>query len=115
MELTFVVTKLETQGEHNAVNVIHYTVSGTDDNGDSATLERTIGFKLADGTADNYIAFNNVTQANALAWLQNALTPPVKDDLGNTLDIDTYPEVKLGIEIDIKSSIAKAATNLPWE
>ena len=128
MDLTFTVQKIETQGNHKAVQVIHYTVSGTDSDGASASLQRTTGFKLKDGTEAGYVAFNDVTQATAVAWVKSALTPihlansyietdaDGNETMKGTADgADMWPEVKLGIEIDIKAAIAKEKTNLPWE
>tara|TARA_B100000780_G_scaffold145515_1_gene101674 strand:+ start:501 stop:887 length:387 start_codon:yes stop_codon:yes gene_type:complete len=127
MDLTFTVQKIKTEGENKAVQVIYYTVSGTDDDGASASLQRITGFKLKDGTEDGYVAFEDVTQATAVAWVKSALTPihlansyietdaDGNEEMKGTADgVDLWPGVKLGIEMDIKAAIAKAATNLPW-
>tara|TARA_R110000744_G_C19199667_1_gene544816 strand:+ start:465 stop:851 length:387 start_codon:yes stop_codon:yes gene_type:complete len=128
MNLTFTVQKIQTQGDHKAAQVIHYTVSGTNSDGASASLQRTTGFKLKDGTEAGYVAFDDVTQDTAVAWVKSALTPTHlansyietdadgNEEMKGTADgADLWPEVKLGIEMDINEAIAKAATNLPWE
>lgn len=124
MDLTFTVQKIKTTGEHKAVINIHYTVSGTDDNGKSASLHRVIPFPIKDGTEDGYVAFDDITQETAVAWVKSALTPThladvyVDDDgymQGTATGIDLWSEVEQSIKADINSEIAKAETNLPWE
>ncbi len=128
MDLTFTIQKMDVKGDHKAVTVIHYTVSGTDDNNKTASLQRTIPLRpVPDGTEDGFVAFADVTQETATAWIKSALTPIHLEDSyvdkdgimqGTETDIDLWPEVKQGIINDINSKIAETEsekeTNLPW-
>lgn len=127
-DLTFTVQKIASEGAQKSVKIIEYTVSGTDDNSKSASLQRTIGFKLKDGTEAGYVGFNDITEANAIAWIKSALTPThIKDDYvdadgilqGTATGTDLWDEVERGIKDDIAAAIATVAREaetsaLPW-
>jgi len=113
MELTYTIDKIETTGEQNSVRIIHYTISGTED-GVTESIKRTAGFSLKDGTEDNFVAFENLTEETAISWIKKHLTPNVVDDDGNETDIDCWDEVEQGLIQDIKDEIKKQETNLPW-
>lgn len=118
MELVFTVNKIDTQADHKSVHQIHYTMSGTDDNGKTGSIKNTIGFRLKESSAEGFIPFENITESNAKDWIKFALTPTHIDDDGNETDTDLWPEVQAQLVMQIERAIAeeeaKNETNLPW-
>jgi len=51
MNLTWTIDNMKTEGEQKSVRIIEYTVSGTDENNNTASIKGAVGFKLRDGTA----------------------------------------------------------------
>jgi|TARA_E500000318_G_C3524186_1_gene197701 hypothetical protein len=113
MNLTWTIDNMTTEGEHKYVRIIHYTVSGTDENNNTGSIKGAVGFKFRDGTEDDYIDFNNIDKETAISWIKKALTPVVLDDNGNETDIDAWSEVEQGIKIQIQEKIKENQTNLP--
>jgi hypothetical protein len=113
MNLTWTIDNMTTEGEHKYVRIIHYTVSGTDENNNTGSIKGAVGFKFRDGTEDDYIDFNSIDKETAISWIKKALTPVVLDDNGNETDIDTWSEVEQGIKIQIQEKIKENQTNLP--
>jgi|SRR5210317_744253 len=113
MNLTWTINNMTTEGEHNSVRTIEYTVTGTDENNNTASIKRAVGFKLRDGTETDFIDYNTIDTTTAISWIKEALTPVVLDDDGNETDIDAWSEVEMFIKMDIQQKIKENQTNLP--
>ena len=113
MDLTWKIDNMTTEGEHKYVRIIHYTVSGTDENNNTGSIKGAVGFKFRDGTEDDYIDFNSIDKETAISWIKQALTPVVLDDDGNETDIDVWFEIEQGIKIQIQEKIKENPTNMP--
>ena len=53
MNLIWKINNMENEGEHNSVRIIHYTVSGTDENNNTASIKQAVGLNPRDGTEDD--------------------------------------------------------------
>jgi len=113
MNLTWTIDNMKTEGEQKSVRIIEYTVSGTDENNNTASIKGAVGFKLRDGTETDFIDFNSIDNETAISWIKQALTPVVLDDDGNETDIDAWSEIEQGIKIQIQENIKQNQTNLP--
>ena len=113
MDLTWKIDNMTTEGEHKYVRIIHYTVSGTDENNNTGSIKGAVGFKFRDGTEDDYIDFNSIDKETAISWIKQALTPVVLDDDRKETDIDAWSEIEMSIKMDIKQNIKESQTNLP--
>jgi len=113
MNLIWKINNMENEGEHNSVRIIHYTVSGTDENNNTASIKQAVGLNPRDGTEDDFIDFNNIDEATAVSWIKQALTPVVFDDDGNKTDINVWSEIEMSIKMDIQQKIKENQTNLP--
>ncbi len=113
MNLTWTIDNMTTEGEHKYVRIIHYTVSGTDENNNTGSIKGAVGFKFRNGTEDDYIDFNSIDNETAISWIKQALIPVVLDDDGNETDIDPWSEIEMSIKMDIKQNIKENQTNLP--
>jgi len=113
MDLIWKIDNMTTEGEHKYVRIIHYTVSGTDENNNTGSIKGAVGFKFRDGTEDDYIDFNNINKETAISWIKQALTPVVLDDDRKETDIDAWSEIEMSIKMDIKQNIKESQTNLP--
>ena len=113
MDLIWKIDNMTTEGEHKYVRIIHYTVSGTDENNNTGLIKGAVGFKFRDGTEDDYIDFNNINKETAISWIKQALTPVVLDDDRKETDIDAWSEIEMSIKMDIKQNIKESQTNLP--
>jgi len=113
MNLTWKIDNMTTQGEHNSVRTIEYTVTGTDENNNTASIKGAVGFKLRDGTETDFIDYNTIDTTTAISWIKKALTPVILDDDGNETDIDAWSEVEMFIKMDIQQKIKENQTNLP--
>ena len=113
MNLTWTIDNMTTEGEHKYVRIIHYTVSGTDENNNTGSIKGAVGFKFRDGTEDDYINFNSIDNETAISWIKQALTPVVLDDDGNETDINPWSEIEMSMKMDIQQKIKENQTNLP--
>jgi len=113
MDLIWKIDNMTTEGEHKYVRIIHYTVSGTDENNKTASIKGAVGFKFRDGTEDDYIDFNSINKETTISWIKQALTPVVLDGDGKKTDTDAWPEIETSIKMDIKQKIKENQTNLP--
>ena len=104
---------MTTEGEHKYVRIIHYTVSGTDENNNTGSIKGAVGFKFRDGTEDDYIDFNSIDKETAISWIKQALKPVVLDDDWNETDIDVWSEIEQVIKIQIQEKIKENQTNMP--
>jgi hypothetical protein len=113
MNLQWTIDNMTTEGEHKYVRIIHYTVSGTDENNNTSSIKGAVGFRFRNGTEDDYIDFNSIDNETAISWIKQALTPVVLDDDGNETDINAWSEIEQGIKIQIQEKINETKTNLP--
>jgi hypothetical protein len=113
MDLTWKIDNMTTEGEHKYVRIIHYTVSGTDENNNTGSIKGAVGFKFRDGTEDDYIDFNSIDKETAISWIKQALTPVILDDDGKETDIDAWPEIEMTMKMNIQQKINETKTNLP--
>jgi len=113
MDLIWKIDNMITEGEHKYVRIIHYTVSGTDENNNTGSIKGAVGFKFRDGTEDDYIDFNSIDKETAISWIKQALTPVILDNDGNETDINAWSEIEQGIKIEIQENIKENQTNLP--
>ena len=69
MEYTWSVTSLKHNAAQSVVQV-YWTKTGTDTGGNVGTFSGTTPFDDPDPTAEGYIAFADLTEADVLGWVQ---------------------------------------------
>lgn len=106
MELTLVwtVTRLEVTSDdtHSDVVQTYWKVTGTDENGVSASFNGATPFS-PDRTLETYVPFAELTEETVLEWIKSSISDYSKD------------EIIKGIETEIKSrSISLESKEFPW-
>lgn len=114
MTYTWKITGLQKRDQVNsegatlagAVVQTYWEMEGTDENGDKAKFSGATPFSAADVAAGSFVAFEELTEANVLAWVQNVVE--------NDPTYAAHIEGRIRNEID-KSSVSDIAqTSLPW-
>tara|TARA_R110002020_G_scaffold198231_1_gene399443 strand:+ start:991 stop:1299 length:309 start_codon:yes stop_codon:yes gene_type:complete len=68
--ITWKVRNCESTASDGCINEVKYTIYGVD--GDYSA-RRTVFTRLDSKDDDNFITYNNVTEANVLAWVKSKL------------------------------------------
>ena len=98
MAVTWTISQLERNTDGNGVVVAHWTASDVDGE-HSGSSYGTCGF-TPDSTADGYTAYADITEAQAIGWVQ--------------ADVDA-DAIEASIAAQIEASKAPAvATGTPW-
>lgn len=114
MTYTWKITGLQKKDQVNsegatlegAVVQTYWEMVGTDENGDTAKFSGATPFSAADVPAGSFVAFEELTEANVLAWVQNVVN--------NDTVYLAHIEERIRNEIDKDSISDIAQTSLPW-
>jgi hypothetical protein len=82
MDYTWAVTSLKktVNGDISGVVVQStWTCTGTDADGDSGTFNGATPFPLSDVDPDNFIPYEELTEADVLSWIQAVVVDSYKD------------------------------------
>ena len=95
---TWTIAQLERNTSDGGVTVVHWRVSAVD--GDyTASAYGTCGF-TPDASAEGFVAFDALTEAEVLAWVQSSVDKDATETmLAGTIEVDMNPT---------------SATGLPW-
>jgi hypothetical protein len=87
---TWTIAQLERNTSDGGVTVAHWRVSAVD--GDyTASAYGTCGF-TPDATAENFVAFEELTQENVLAWVFGSIDkPPIEENLATNIEDQKAP------------------------
>lgn len=58
---------------NNVVVATRWTITGTDEDGNSATYEGATPFRFEEVDQNNFIDFNNLTEETVLSWIQEVV------------------------------------------
>ena len=111
MALTYVyaVTSLKktTDGSiDNAVVQSTWTCTGTDEDGDSGVFNGATPFPLSSVDPDNFIPYEELTEADIIGWIQAVVVGPYKDHIDGQIN----KQIAL-----IKDPVVEVPSNeLPW-
>ena len=111
MALTYVyaVTSLKktTDGSiDNAVVQSTWTCTGTDADGDSGVFNGATPFPLSSVDPDNFIPYEELTEADIIGWIQAVVVGPYKDHIDGQIN----KQIAL-----IKDPVVEVPSNeLPW-
>jgi hypothetical protein len=111
MALTYVyaVTSLKktTDGSiDNAVVQSTWTCTGTDADGDSGVFNGATPFPLADVDPDNFIPYEELTEADIIGWIEAVVVGSYKEHI----DAQIMKQIAL-----IKNPVVEVPSNeLPW-
>lgn len=103
MEVTWSIAQLERNAADGGVVTAHWRVTGSETVGEdtyTASAYGTVSF-TPDPTADDFIPYENLTEADVLAWVQAEL------------DVDAYT-ASLQSQIDFQKN-PPTLTGVPWE
>ena len=100
MEYTWAVTGIKHNQEQSVVQT-YWTKTGTDAEGNTGTFSGATPFENADPSADGYIPFSDLTEADVIGWVQAVV-------------VDGYADhVEEQIQKQIASNIVINA-DMPW-
>ena len=100
MEYTWAVTGIKHNQERSVVQT-YWTKTGTDADGNTGTFSGATPFENADPSADGYIPFADLTEADVIGWVQ-------------AIVVDGYEEHVNGvIQKQIDSNLVVDA-GMPW-
>ena len=69
---TWTIPTVEHEVATGGITVIHYTVTGEDTDGNTNKMYGTVSC-TPDPTSTDFIAYDNVTEANCIAWVKAQL------------------------------------------
>ena len=93
---TWTIAQLERNTSDGGVTVAHWRVSAVD--GDyTASAYGTCGF-TPDATAEGFVAFDALTEAEVLAWVQSSVDKDATETmLAGTIEADMNPVTETGL------------------
>lgn len=114
MTYTWKITGLQKKDQVNsegatlegAVVQTYWEMEGTDEQGETAKFSGATPFSAADVPAGSFVAFESLTEANVLAWVQNVVN--------NDSVYLAHIEDRIRNEIDKENVSDIAQTSLPW-
>ena len=114
MTYTWKITGLQKRDQVNsegatlagAVVQTYWEMEGTDEQGEKAKFSGATPFSAADVAAGSFVAFEELTEANVLAWVQNVVE--------NDPTYAAHIEGRIRNDIDKASISDIAQTSLPW-
>jgi hypothetical protein len=111
MALTYVyaVTSLKKTTDGSINNVVvqtNWTCTGTDEDGDSGVFNGATPFPLSSVDPDNFIPYEELTEADIIAWIQAVVVGSYKDHIDGQIN----KQIAL-----IKDPVVEVPSNeLPW-
>ena len=111
MTLTYAwaITSLKKTTDGSISNVVvqtNWTCTGTDADGDSGTFNGATPFPLSDVDPDNFIPYEELTEADVLSWIQAVVVGSYKEHI----DAQILKQIAL-----IKDPVVEVPSNeLPW-
>ena len=111
MALTYVyaVTSLKKTTDGSINNVVvqtNWTCTGTDEDGDSGVFNGATPFPLSSVDPDNFIPYEELTEADIIGWIQAVVVGPYKDHIDGQIN----KQIAL-----IKDPVVEVPSNeLPW-
>ena len=106
---TWAITSLKKTTDGNISNVVvqtYWTCTGTDADGDSGTFNGATPFPLSDVDPDNFIPYEQLTEADVLSWIQAVVVGAYKEHI----DAQIMKQIAL-----IKDPVVEVPSNeLPW-
>lgn len=106
---TWAITSLKKTTDGNISNVVvqtNWTCTGTDADGDSGTFNGATPFPLSSVDPDNFIPYEELTEANVISWIQAVVVGAYKEHV----DAQILKQIAL-----IKDPVVEVPSNeLPW-
>lgn len=81
---TWAVTGIKNNADQSVVQT-YWTKTGTDSDGNVGTFSGATPFDNADPSADGYIAFDNLTEADVLGWIQAVVVDGYEDHVNGQI------------------------------
>jgi len=104
----------------NAVVQTYWEVTGTDENGNSAMWAGATPFSAENVPAGSFKAFENLTEADVLSWIQNVVNSNpsykahIEEQIQKEMDKDAVTEVEAG-SLPWAEPVAPADPDAPAE
>ena len=106
---TWAITSLKKTTDGNISNVVvqtNWTCTGTDADGDSGTFNGATPFPLSSIDPDNFIPYEELTEADVISWIQAVVVGAYKEHI----DAQIMKQIAL-----IKDPVVEVPSNeLPW-
>lgn len=98
--------KTDANGLSGIIVQTHWTCTGTDEDGNEGTFHGATPFNPADVDPDNFTAYEDLTEAQVLGWIQSV----VVGDYKNHVDGQIMKQIN-----DAKNVVEEVADgNFPW-
>jgi hypothetical protein len=109
LSYTWAITSLKKTTDGNISNVVvqtNWTCTGTDADGDSGTFNGATPFPLSSVDPENFIPYEELTEADVLSWIQAVVVGAYKEHI----DEQIMKQIAL-----IKDPVVEVPSNeLPW-
>ena len=100
MAVTWAIAQLERNTDGNGVVVAHWTASDSEVVGEvthSGSSYGTCGF-TPDATADGYVAYDSLTEADVIAWVKADLdTDAIEESIAALIAVSKEPVTAAGV------------------
>ena len=100
MAVTWTIAQLERNTDGNGVVVAHWTASDSEvvgDNTHSGSSYGTCGF-TPDATADGYVAYDSLTEADVIAWVKADLdADAIEESIAAQITASKEPVTAAGV------------------
>lgn len=101
-----IYTLPQQNGQANVVVQVLFSTTGTDTENPQATAT-TINSLIIEYKGDNFTPFDQLTENQVLSWVENEMSPSIKDNI--------ISSIEMGIRHKLKPIVKPQSQQLPWK